>query len=224
MLAKFGGAAAGQNGDELLLRIEILLAAKGLAIERGVHRSYQRMTDEFHGDASFAVELFFKWENAESLREAAADYADAPRAPGPELRADVVDVFNATAFEFAGEAQVEAGEIGEDCEGGFAPLGLGDKMAHGAHERRKMAEDFGDAYDGDFGIIGDDVDSIAARCFSAAARRAAYMSPLASPAESRREMGGMRQGSAQSLAGRGKGSGEPGCGGAAADSSGRRSS
>src|SRR5712672_1003575 len=41
-------------------------------------------------------------------------------------------------------------------------------------------------------------------------RRAAYMSPLASPAESRGEMGGMRRGSAQSLAGRGNGSGEPG--------------
>src|SRR5216684_3817654 len=59
--------------------------------------------------------------------------------------------------------------------------------------------------------------SIAARRFSAAARRAAYMSPLASPAESRREMGGMRQGSAQSLAGSGKGSGDPCCGGAAAE-------
>src|SRR5260370_30737900 len=149
MLARFGGAAAGKDGDEFLRWIETVLAAKGLAIERGVHGSYKRMADEFHGDASVAVELFFKWENAESLREAAADYADAPRAPGPELRADVIDVFNATALEFAGEAQVEAGKIGEDGEGGFAPLGLGDEMAHGAHERRKMAEDFGDADDGD---------------------------------------------------------------------------
>src|SRR5258708_37994877 len=117
------------------------------------------MADELHGDSGIGVKLFFEWKYAECLREAAADYADTPGSPGPELRADVVDVFNATALEFAGEAQVEAGNIGEDGEGGFAPLGLGDQMAHGAHERRKMAEDFGDAYDGDFGIIGDDVDS-----------------------------------------------------------------
>ena len=73
MLAKLAGAAAGQYGDDFLLRIESLLAAKGLAIERGVHSSHQRMADEFYGHSGVAVELFFKRENTESLCEAAAD-------------------------------------------------------------------------------------------------------------------------------------------------------
>ena len=38
------------------------------------------------------------------------------------------------AFEFAGEAQVEAGEVGEDGEGGLALLGGGDEFAHGADQ------------------------------------------------------------------------------------------
>src|SRR5690348_18435451 len=134
MLAKFGGAASGEDGDEFFPRVEVLLAEKCLAIERGVHGADQRMADEFHGDSGFAVEFFFERENAEGLREAAADYAHAPGAPGPELRTDVVNVFNATAFEFAGQAQVEAGKIGEDGESGFAALGFGDDVAHGTDE------------------------------------------------------------------------------------------
>src|SRR5260370_41111025 len=91
MLAKFGDAASGQDGDELLLWIETGLAAKGLAIERGVHGSYQRIADEFHGDATVAVELFFEWENAQSVREAAAVDADAPRAARTDMPAAVND-------------------------------------------------------------------------------------------------------------------------------------
>src|SRR5260221_13139484 len=137
MLAHFRGAAARQDGDDFLLRIEALLTAEGLAIERGVHGSYQRMADELHGDSGIGVKLFFEWKYAECLREAAADYADTPGSPGPELRADVVDVFNATALEFAGEAEEEAGEIGEDGEGGRAAFGFGDEVTHGASERRQ---------------------------------------------------------------------------------------
>src|ERR1700687_2119508 len=145
VLAQLGGAAAGQDGDEFFVRIEVLLTAESMAIKRRVH--------------GIAIEFFFKRKNAQCLREAPAHYAHAPRPPGPELRADVVDVFNATAFEFAGEAQVEAGKIGEDRKGGLAALGLADEATHGANERRQMAEDFGDANDGDLGVVGDDVDA-----------------------------------------------------------------
>src|SRR5438445_5015294 len=132
MLAKFRGAAAGQDGDDGLLRIEILLAAECGAIERGGYGSYERMTDEFHGDSGIAIEFFFKGKNAKSLRETAAHYAHAPGAPGPELRADVVDVLDAARFEFSREAQVEAGEVGKNGEGGLAALGFADQAAHGA--------------------------------------------------------------------------------------------
>src|SRR4029077_5508583 len=159
MLANFGGAAARQDGDEFFVGIEVLLAEKRMAIERGAHRTYQRMADKFYGDPSVAVELFFKRKDAEGLREAAADYAHAPGSPGPELRADIINVSNAAPFEFAGEAEMEAGKVGEDSEGGLAALGFGDEAAHGTNERGKVAEDFGDADDGDFGVVGDDVDA-----------------------------------------------------------------
>src|ERR1700730_12031450 len=159
MLAKLGGAAAGQDGDDFLLWIEIMLAAKARAISRGMHGANQWVADEFHGDAGVTVELFFKGEDTKRLCKAAADYADAPRTPGPELRADVIDIAYAVRLEFSGEAQVEAGEIGEDGEGGFATLGFVDEAAHGANQGGKVAEDFGDADDGDFGIVGDDVDA-----------------------------------------------------------------
>ncbi len=110
-----------------------------------MHRADQWVADEFYGDPGIAVELFFKRKNAEGFREAPADYTHAPGAPGPELRADVIDVFDAAAFEFSGEAEMEAGKIGEDGEGGLAALGFGDEAAHGADQRRKVAEDFRDA-------------------------------------------------------------------------------
>ena len=52
---------------------------------------------------------------------------------------------------------MKAGKIGEDGERRFAALGFGDQMAHGADERRQMAENFRDADNGDFFVIGDDV-------------------------------------------------------------------
>ena len=54
---------------------------------------------------------------------------------------------------------MEAGEVGEDGKRGFALFGGGDEFAHCADQAREMAEDFGDADDGDFGIVGDDVDA-----------------------------------------------------------------
>src|ERR1700737_3413593 len=159
MLAKFRGAAAGQYSDDFLLRVETLLAAKRLPVERGVHVSYQRMADEFYGDSSVAVEFLFKRENAQGLGEAPTYDMHAPPSPGPTLRTDVINVLDAAAFELSGKAQMEAGEIGKDGKGRFAALGFANEVPHGAHERRKGAEDFGDADDGHFGVVGDDVDA-----------------------------------------------------------------
>ena len=51
---------------------------------------------------------------------------------------------------------MKAGKIREDSERRFAALRFIDELAHGAHERGQALEDFGDAYDGNFGIISDD--------------------------------------------------------------------
>src|SRR5215467_3354635 len=117
------------------------------------------MADEFHGDASVAVKLLFERKNAEGELEAAAYDADAPWTPCPELRADVVSVSHAPGLELASEAEVEPGEVGEDGERRLAALGLSDEFAHGANERRQVAQDFGDADHGHFGVVGDRVDA-----------------------------------------------------------------
>src|SRR5712671_1216670 len=113
------------------------------------------MADERYRDSGVCVEFLFEGEDAEGLRESATDDAYAPGAPGPELRADVVDVLNAAAFEFAGEAQVEAGEIGQDGEGRLAALGFTDEATHGAYKGRETAQDLGDADNGELGAVGD---------------------------------------------------------------------
>lgn len=93
------------------------------------------------------------------MRETAANKADAPRPPGPKLRTDVIDIANAERAELAREAEMKAREIGEDGEGGFAAASFRDEAAHGANERRKMAENFRNANDGDFGVVGNDVNA-----------------------------------------------------------------
>src|SRR5271168_1154761 len=167
VLRELGMPAAGQDRDNRLTRIEIVLAAEFFAGLRGLHGADKRMADEFCGDASAAEERFFEWENTESLRETAADNSNTPRPPRPELRADVIDVAHSVRAEFASEPQMKAGKVGEDRKRRFAALGFRYQTAHGANERRKVAKDFRDPDDGDFGIIGDDINASGAHLLSA---------------------------------------------------------
>src|SRR5271165_3960899 len=103
------------------------------------------MTDKFRGDARFPVKLFFKRENAQGLHKSTADHSDAPRAPGPKLRTDVVHILDAKRFQFAGESQVKAGKIGEDRQDWFPLARLIHQAAHGAHQRWQVADYFRDS-------------------------------------------------------------------------------
>ena len=90
------------------------------------------MADEFGGDAGVTKKLLFKREDAERFLEASSNQLGAPGTPSPELWTDVIDIANASGLEFAGEAEMEAGEIGENGQRGFAFSGGGDEMVHGA--------------------------------------------------------------------------------------------
>jgi hypothetical protein len=96
-----------------VLRIEFVPRGELFARESRPDGTDERMADEFCVHAAFAKECLFKGKNAESLYEAAADQIGSPRAPGPELWADVVDVADAEREKFAGEAEMEAGEVRE---------------------------------------------------------------------------------------------------------------
>src|SRR5438093_922735 len=59
-----------------------------------MHISHERVADEFHRNTGIGVKLFFKGKDTKSVREAPPHQIYAPRPPGPELRANVVDVSN----------------------------------------------------------------------------------------------------------------------------------
>src|SRR5271165_6371994 len=103
------------------------------------------MTYKFCGDARFAVKLFFKRENAQGLHKSTADHSDAPRAPGPKLRTDVVHILDAKRFQFAGESQVKPGKIRENRQRWTPPPRLIHQAAHGAYQRWQVADYFRDS-------------------------------------------------------------------------------
>jgi hypothetical protein len=115
------------------------------------------MADELGGDTSVAEESLLERKDAQGLNKTAAYDADAPGAPSPELRADIVNVFYVVRAKLSREAEMKTGEIGKDGESWFAARRFGDEPTHRAHERREMAENLGNANDGDFVVVGYDV-------------------------------------------------------------------
>src|ERR1700721_2666503 len=112
--------------------VEIILAAKFFAALRCMDCADQRMADKFVGSAAAAEKSFLKGKNAKCLREAATHYAHPPRPPGPELRADVVDVADAKRSKLAGQPKMKTWKIGEDREWRFAAPCFRNETAHGA--------------------------------------------------------------------------------------------
>ena len=159
MVCEFGGTAAGKNGDEMRAWCEIVLFAKCATVLGSGYGADQWMADEFGGDARVTKKLLLEGEDTERFLEATGDELGAPRTPSPELRADVVDVANTSRLEFAGEAEMETGKVGEDGECGLAFDGGGEEVVHGAEEGGEVLENFGDADDGDLLVVHDDVDT-----------------------------------------------------------------
>ena len=120
MLSQFSVPASGQDRDNRVAGIEIVLAAEFFAGLRGLHGADERMADEFCGYARAAEERLFERKNAESLRETPPHNSNTPRPPRPELRADVINVANSVRAEFAREPQMKARKIGENRERRFA--------------------------------------------------------------------------------------------------------
>src|SRR5215472_10748860 len=96
---------------------------------------------------------------AQRLGKAAAHKVRSPRTPGPKLRADVIDISNAFAAQLPRETEMKTGKIREDRKGGFAAIRLFDNVAHGANKRWQTLQDFSDAHDRNFRIIGDDLNA-----------------------------------------------------------------
>src|SRR5487761_2624267 len=78
----------------------------------------ERMADEVCRDVAGAVEVLLEGEDDEHAVDALLYPTEASSLPGPELGADEVDDRNATLLEFAGEAEVDVGEVDEDGDVG----------------------------------------------------------------------------------------------------------
>jgi len=159
MVGEFGGATARKDGDDMAARNEIVFFAELTAIFSGSNGANERVADEFGGDSGVTKKLLFEGEDTEGFFESPGDELGAPGPPGPELRANVVDIANATRFEFARKAKMETREIGEYGDRRFALRGGSDEVVHGTKKGGKMFEDFRDADDGDLLVIHDDFDA-----------------------------------------------------------------
>src|SRR6266702_8543314 len=102
-----------------------------------MHISHERVADEFHRNTGIGVKLFFKGKDTKSVREAPPHQIYAPRPPGPELRANVVDVSNALGAQLARQPQMKTGEVRQNGEGRPATFGFVDEATHGAEQRRQ---------------------------------------------------------------------------------------
>ena len=107
------------------------------------------MADELGVDAALAVEGLLEGKDDQHLRDTLLDPAEAASLPGPELRRDQPDDGDARALEVAGEAEVDVRKVDEDGDGGLVAANGADQLAIAGVDARDVAEDFGDAHNGD---------------------------------------------------------------------------
>ena len=91
MKLDFAPAAPGQEHYQGTRRIERVSEAERLAIPRRINEVDEGVAHEANGNVLLPIELLFERQDDEHLLDRFADRADAPSAPRPHLRADVID-------------------------------------------------------------------------------------------------------------------------------------
>jgi len=94
-----------------------------------------------------AVEIDLEGKDHEHAVDVGGDGGDAALAPGPDLRADVVDHRNPQPAEGSSEAQIELREIDQDRRRRPSPLRLGDEPGQNLARPRQDRERLDDADD-----------------------------------------------------------------------------
>jgi hypothetical protein len=85
----------------------------------GLHGNHlgQRVADVGHGHASLLVDLLLEGEDHQHVRHRLDDFLDAPAAPCPDLRPDVVHGRDAGVAQLRFQPEVEARVVGADKAG-----------------------------------------------------------------------------------------------------------
>src|ERR1700724_3362821 len=97
--------------------------------------------------AQALVDLGLEREKRDDAAGPPRDRTGTARAPGPDLRADVVDQGNSISPEPARQEAVEVGKIDEHRAVGTALARGGFETPEGPRQRRKLFEDLGDSHD-----------------------------------------------------------------------------
>src|SRR5215467_7551750 len=115
------------------------------------------MSHKFGIDAAVAIKLLFKGKDDQRLIDVLAQQSYPPLAPGPELRADVVNHGNAAFLHLAGDPPIEGGRIDHDGEIRLLAVGGSDQAVKKTPDFRQVAENFRDSHDRQIPGIDDDV-------------------------------------------------------------------
>src|SRR5271157_4829298 len=111
------------------------------------------MPYELRLDAALAIKLLLEREDHQHPADVVPHLLDSPLLPGPELRTDVVNDGNAALVKFAGEPQIEIGEVDEHRRIGPAPLRLAHHLAKAAIDGWNVLDDLDDADFGDLASV-----------------------------------------------------------------------
>src|SRR4051812_32168486 len=98
------------------------------------------MARESGVNVAVAVEGLLEREDDHHAIDTLLDPAQATTFPGPELRADEVNDWDLEGFEFAGEAEIDVGEVDEDGGGGATLLDGGHQASVGRVDAGGVAE------------------------------------------------------------------------------------
>src|SRR6266699_4379941 len=127
MVRDFPRAASRQNGHDRFAGIQSEKCRElGARSFRG-DIPHQRMPNKIRRYSARAIPILLEGENAEPAHESPPHQVSAPRPPGPELRANKINILDTLPLQRPREAQMKAGEIRENRETRFPSLGFPDQ-------------------------------------------------------------------------------------------------
>src|SRR3981081_858987 len=91
----FSGAAPWKQDDDWVGRVQFEQGRKLLTRSFRRDIAHQRMSDKIRRNAACAIPVLFERKNAQPTHESSAHQVRAPRTPGPELRANKINILDA---------------------------------------------------------------------------------------------------------------------------------
>src|SRR5215510_9223903 len=143
-------ATAGQQRDDRPRLVEPMARAELFARRGHSNAVEQRMADVINLDAVALVIVLLERQDDQHLLDVAFDRVNTIAAPGPDLRADVIDHAMAVAFEPLRQPQVEFWPVNQDHQPRLAFIRRVAQAAKDAQEFRQGPGDFEGAHNRHF--------------------------------------------------------------------------